>query len=227
MTKARFSLLMSILMAHTSIASAIDLFDNLSNVSGNYYQVTTTVWQAQRFTTDNQDYSLSDITLLMLREPETGTGEAVVQIYSNSGTNVPDSPLWTLTSPGSYSETLANTTFTTSGFNLSANSVYWVVLKSGDPGTSFGWSWTENNSGDGVGFSTTWSRSGNSGGDWQQDSNTDFFPYQMKITVQPVPEPSSLTLVGLGVAIALGITGRRQRKSAHRMDDRPIFSTSD
>lgn len=225
MTKAKLSLLISILMAHTSIASAIDLFDNLSNVSGNYYQVTTTTWQAQRFTTDGQDYSLSEITLLMLRE-STGTGEAIVQIYSNSGTDVPDSPLWTLTSPGSYSETLANTTFTASGFNLSANSVYWVVLKSGDPGTNFGWSWTENNSGNGIGFSTTWSQSGNAGGSWRKDSDTDFFPYQMKIMAQPVPEPSSLILVGLGVVVA-GITERRRRKSAHITGDLPIFPLSD
>lgn len=207
MINARFAMMLSLVLSHSTIASTIDLYDNLSNTSSGSYTANTSLWQAQRFQTDNQVYSLSKVTLSMQRIE--GNGGAIVQIYSNTVTNIPGSPLHTLTSPGSYSDTsLADTNFTAAGFDLAANSAYWVVLKSGDGNTYFNWSWTSDVTGTGPGFTTDWSQTSDLGSNWSGDS---IDPYQMRVTVQPVPEPSSMILMSLGM-IAAGFAVRRKSR---------------
>lgn len=109
-----------------ALGAADILSDNTSNTSGGDFLATDTNWQAQRFTTDAQSYSLTAVTLRMLRD--TGSGAAQVRIFSDSSGN-PGAVVGTLTPPGSYSDTLADTTFTASGITLQANSTYWVVLR--------------------------------------------------------------------------------------------------
>lgn len=213
MINARLALLLSLIVSHASIASAVDvvIFDNLNNLSSGAYTAHTSLWQAQKFKTGNQLYSLSSVTLSLRRE--FGTGAAIVQIYSNTGSNVPGSSLYTLTSPGSYSGTLAPTTFTATapGFNLAANSDYWVVLKSAAGDSAFSWSWTEDTNGTGSGFTSVWSETSDSGVTWP--AGGDLEPYQMLVTVQPVPEPSSFMLAGLCVMV-VGFAAKRRKKSA-------------
>jgi hypothetical protein len=194
-----------LLLACVTTASAADiLFDNLDQ---NDYPsqindvsiATNSSWYGQQFKTDGQGYTLVDVTLYMMRG--SGTGAAIVEIFSDNGTinPAPSSWLHTLTSPGSYSGTRANTTFTSTGFNLAANTSYWVVLRSADT-SAFFWSWTNVTTGLGVGFSPNWAESTNSGATWPAIS--DGSPQNMQVRAQPVPEPSSMILAALGCSAA-------------------------
>lgn len=209
----RFSTMLTLMvLASVSSASAVDIFDNLANVSaatGASYSSNDLQWNAQKFQTDGQSYDLVDVTLSMLLS--AGTGNATLQIYSDSSGS-PNASIATLTSPGSYSGTLSNTTFTASGVTLAPNSAYWVVLKGPDSNTIFEWSFTDDNTGSGVGFTTNWAYSDNLGSSWNPSSTS---PYQMRVSVQPVPEPSSVILAGLGLAAAV-FASRRKARSAGR-----------
>jgi len=199
-------------LASVSSASAVDIFDNLSKVSANTgasYSSGSLQWSTQKFQTDGQSYDLVDVTLSMMLS--AGTGNATLQIYSDSSGS-PNASIATLISPGSYSGTLSNTTFTASGVTLAPNSAYWVVLKGPDSNTIFEWSFTDDNTGSGAGFSTNWAYSDNLGSSWNP-SNTS--PYQMRVSVQPVPEPSSVILAGLGLAAAV-FASRRKARAARR-----------
>jgi hypothetical protein len=106
----------------------------------------------------------------------TVSGTATLALYSDSGLE-PDTLVGTLTSPASYSTTLASTTFTTSGITLTANTNYWLVLKAN--GGTFNWAWTSDNTGTGVGFQHTYGETDNSGGTWY---TFDTFPPQFTVT---------------------------------------------
>src|SRR5439155_4978154 len=102
----------------------------------------------------------------------------------------------TLTSPASYSTSLAQTTFTAGSLSLAANSTYWVVLQANSG--EFDWAWTSDNTGSGVGFQDTYGESPDAGASWFT-VNTD--PVQFSVSaLSPVPEPGSLALVGAAVA---------------------------
>jgi len=165
-------------------------------------------WQAQQFTTDGTDYNLVGITLLMLRD--TGTEDAIVEVWSNTldgfDDDVPGVSLHTLTPPGTYSSALAATAFTTTGFTLSANSTYWVVLRSPSASTDFGFSWTLDASGDGDGFSPEWRETLNSGSSWSGGAGE---PYQMQVEATPVPEPASIAILSALGLLGFGVWRRR------------------
>src|SRR6202043_2556061 len=82
-----------------------------------------------------------------------------------------------LTSPGSFSGSIAATTFTSAGILLAANTTYWVVLK-GLGTENMSWQWTNDNTGLGTGFQHTWGHSDNSGGTWL---TFDTQPMQMQV----------------------------------------------
>lgn len=63
-----------------ALGAAVTLSDNTSNASANDYSATDTRWEAQRFTTDAQSYSLTSVTLLMRRI--SGAGAAQVRIFT-------------------------------------------------------------------------------------------------------------------------------------------------
>lgn len=197
---------MAAVLVETTAVSAEVLTDNLGNASGGSFPVSDAQFQAQQFKTGNADFNLSAVTLLMLRSSESG--EALVQIWTDTGGDPaePDLAVHTLTSPASYSSSLASTLFTTTGFQLAANSSYWVVLSAAGGGGEFEWSFTSDASGAGAGFSTEWRESLTSGDIWSGGSDE---PYQMKIEGAAIPEPAApAALSALAVLSAVWLRRR-------------------
>jgi len=155
------------------IVNATDLSNNLANATSGVETAFGTRVITAAFKTDASAHTLSSVTLLLAN---TIAGRAQVALYGD-GNLEPGSLLANLTSPASYSATLANATFTASGaVNLAANTTYWIVLKplSG----SFDWAWTADNSGSGAGFLHTWGVSDDAGSFWWSHDN-----YQTKFSV--------------------------------------------
>lgn len=157
-----------------SSAWAVDLSNNLSDVNGGTESASSTRWLAASFATGTAAHALNYVTLLLAN---TSAGAAQVSIYSNGGLE-PGSLVATLTSPASYSATLAPTAFTTAGVNLAANTTYWIVLR--PTSGTFLWGWTGDNTGSGAGFQHTWGISEDSGAFWW---SFDTYPTQFSVTV--------------------------------------------
>ena len=119
-----------------------------------------------------------------------------------------------LTSPTSYSSTLANTTFTASDINLAANSTYWVVLEA--QSGEFDWSWIASNTGTGIGFQNTWGNSNDAGATW---FIYNIYPTQMRVSIasSSVPEPGPIILCSACAAASLLLRAMFRRHS--RADD--------
>ena len=205
----------SFLAAMLSISIAPDLradtlSDNLSALTAGTEAAHGNTWVTASFATGASAYTLSSATLLLAN---SAPGNAELDLYSDAGE--PGSLLSILTSPASYSGSLLQTIFSGNGFSLSANSIYWLVLK--PIGGEFDWAWTASNTGSGVGFTHTWGVSDDAGLDWfTSDSN----PMQFNVAASAataVPEPGCLTLLVIGCALFGGGCVKRKRlASKHR-----------
>ncbi len=188
-------------------ADTVVLSDNITGVTtGGTEAATGSTWLAASFGTGDATYQLDSVTLLL---ENSVAGAAVVDIYTDGGQQ-PGSFVGTLTSPSSYLGPLVETTFTASGITLSADSTYWVVLyaTSGE----FDWGWASSDSGTGVGFQDTWSSSSDGGNTWFTFVGPDSYPTQMIVTAS-VPEPGSLSLLGLGAGLLLLHQRHRRRRT--------------
>ena len=145
---------------YSSAGTTVDLSNNLSNASGGTEAATGTTYLAASFGTGTSTYTLDSVTLALA---EAVAGTAKVEIFTNGGLE-PGTLVGTLTSPSTYSASLASTTFTASGIILSASTTYWIVLVASS-GT-FDWSWTATETGTGTGFQDTWAESADSGSTW-------------------------------------------------------------
>jgi hypothetical protein len=188
-------------------AASVVLSNNLSATTAGTETASGTTWLTSSFGTDSSSYTLNSVTLLM-----GGAGQAEVDIYSDGGLQ-PGSLVGTLTSPTSYTSGLSDTTFTTAGITLGADSNYWVVLRA--ISGSFNWSWTASDTGTGVGFQDTWGQSTDGGSSWFV---FDSSPTQMSVTAtSAVPEPGSLVLGAVGaVSLLLGCAMRRRLAESGR-----------
>ena len=194
-----FSLVSALIMHADTISS------NLSNVAAGTEAASGNTWLTASFGTGSSSSSLSSVTLL-LSNPTAGVAE--VDLYMNSLLQ-PSSLVGTLTSPGSYSTGLSNTTFSSNGLTLSANSTYWIVLKavSGE----FDWAWTADNSGTGVGFQGIWGVSTDAGSTWYTYA---VYPTQFSVTTtaaSATPEPGTGWLAIGGLLIGAGMLYKRQQ----------------
>jgi len=189
------------------LSSAVTLTDNLSKTTEDAEFVGGDTWIAAAFSTDNASYQISSASLL-LSTPEPST--AKLDLYSESS-GQPGLLLSTLTSPASFPSAASPVTFTGSSYILSPNSMYWLVLQA--PTGSFDWSWTEDNTGAGVGFLAQWAASDDAGGSW---FTADSEPMQLRVladAVTPaVPEPGSFALAALSMAGV--VTALRMRKKS-------------
>ena len=200
---------LSLLLVSALIANADTISSNLSNATAGTEAASGNTWLTVSFGTGTSSDTLSSVTLL-LSNPIAGVAE--VDLYSNSLLQ-PGFLVGTLTSPLSYSTSLSNTSFSSNGLALSANSTYWLVLKalSGE----FDWAWTSDNTGTGTGFQGTWGSSTDAGVTWYTYA---VYPTQFSVTTTAaaVPEPGTrlLAIGGLLVgAMALYTKRRTQGKS--------------
>src|SRR5258706_14648760 len=107
-------------LAGLACAGPVTLYDNLPKTTIAVVPVTSTFWTAGTFSTDNNTYSLTSATLLLVGQnlitsiDIAATSSAELDLYTNSGL-VPGIPLATLTAPASLTTVLGNNTFTASG----------------------------------------------------------------------------------------------------------------
>jgi chitinase len=153
--------------------TGIDLSDNLSDAASDVNNVSGSAWQAASFGTGTSAVTLKSITIPLAQQT---SGPVTMQLYSDAG-GQPGTPIGTLTNPASFSSSGANTTFTTTGIALAANTTYWIVLSANGSG-SYNWSWTSSDNGTGVGFQDQWSQSMDSGNTWY---TTQGFPLIMQV----------------------------------------------
>ena len=167
--------MLSIVVIALASARAEELTSNLTNVTSGTESATIDRWLAASFSTDaSTTYHLSSVTLLLAN---TSPGTAALELYSD-GDLEPGNLVATLTSPASYSNTMAATTFSANDLSLDATATYWVVLRALD-GT-FDWAWTAENAGNGSGFHPTWDSSEDAGAAWHTQ---DIYPMQFRVTV--------------------------------------------
>jgi hypothetical protein len=197
--------LLTFLLMSAFAVSADTISSNLANTTAGTETASGSTWLTASFGTGSSSSSLSDVTLL-LSNPTAGVAE--LNLYSN-GLLQPGSLVGTLTPPESYSSGLSNTTFSSSGLTLSANSTYWIVLKalSGE----FDWAWTADNSGTGTGFQGTWGISTDAGGTWYTYA---VYPAQFSVTTTAAtatPEPGTGWLGVAGLLLSVVVLYKKQR----------------
>ena len=148
-----------------------------------------------------QNYTLSQIILGLgdVQNNET----PLVQIWSDDGSSAPiGTLLHTLTNPSTL--TNGQNTFTSSGFTLTANTPFWVVVRS----TSGNFDW--------LGKSNDWSTTGiashtarlfgtnsSGAGNWNSTSTV-----LNQIQISAVPEPNTALA---GLLLTVGMLSRRRR----------------
>lgn len=185
--------------------AAVILSDNLSAASAGVETAQGATWLAASFGTGTDAWLLASVSLLL---SNSVAGTATLSLYSDGGLE-PGSSLGTLTSPTTYSSTLANTVFTGGGITLTANTTYWIVLRALTG--QFDWSWTLNNTGSGAGFQGTWGISSNAGVDW---FSSDIYPTQFSVSadaVSAIPEPGTLGVLAGAFTVLGGIQCFRRR----------------
>lgn len=155
-----------------AVAAAVDLSNNLGPATGGTESASGSRYLAASFKTDASPYSLGSVTLLL---GNPSAGQATVDIYSSSGLE-PSTLVATLISPGAYTTSLSQTTFTTPGVALSANTTYWVVLHA--VSGQFDWGWAGDAGGSGVAFTHVWGVSEDAAAFWW---SFDSYPLQMKV----------------------------------------------
>jgi hypothetical protein len=145
------------------------------------------------------DYLLDSATL---RLNLSGTDvHPIVQLWSNSVSNLPGSPLTTLANPSFSAAGIADYTFSPSSpFTLAASNTYWLVTYGTGAGNSFDWM------ADGSGITPTGVAT-HFGEYFDTDGPppTGFSPIlnSYAISAHVVPEPSTMALVAISMLLLL------------------------
>lgn len=157
---------------------------------------------------------LSDLKLsLQLDSPATG-GSFTIGLYSNDSSTKPGTLLTTIatvldstlsSSPQTYSFSV--------NYALAENTRYWI--QASGVNTNAGWNWT--NSTTGIGITGEYQFLGNT---TYGNSGGSYGPLLMQVLVEPVPEPSSFALLGLG-GMALAFRFVRRQAASFRPLEMP------
>ncbi len=210
-------------------AQAEIVFGNLGASGTNQYLTSSTdlkptSWLAQGFNTGTSaNLTLTSVKLGLFGASE-GTVPFTVSIYSNDlidgNVNVPGSLLFTssITNVG----TEANYAFSFTAAQLTANTSYWIVPSGGGSGSwylrggAFGTPTGLNSSGYGyVGTVGSIANTLSPSGPWSPEAQ-NIVSAGYTVSVEAVPEPSSIVMAGLGGLSLLAIErNRRRRKAVH------------
>lgn len=191
------------LVASPTLAQAAEttISDNTTLSSAGTNEVSANNWLASSFTLG----ALDGDSLLATVVGSTTSGTASLALYSSDASGlIPESALASFTATGSTDGTLS---FSLNGLSLTAGT-YWAVLTNTTGSTQ--WSWTEDSSGSGTGFTGAWANSDDAGSTWF--SNSTLYPLQVSVSVSSVPEPTALLLGLAGVA---GLVGLRRPSAQH------------
>jgi hypothetical protein len=152
--------------------------------------------RAGSVTVNGSNYALDSVTLRM--GPGGTGGTFKVQLFTNNGSDLPGSPLATL-SGNADPKTTGDYTYTTTGtLNLTANTTYWVVA-SAPSGSGYIWQSTASTAENPGSIWTIGNERGSTldgGATW----NTPISVHQFSVSassVSAVPEPGSLVLAGV------------------------------
>jgi hypothetical protein len=190
-------------------AGFITLYNNLSATPSESFDVRGNGPLADSFSTGSSAVNLSDVKLLLESDSFTSTGSITVTLNKDSST----SPGGVLTTIGTFNNSSLSRSPTAidfpTSYSLAANTRYWIEVSASNDSSA---AWEVSTDTSGVGVANEYNS--NSQGVFP---NTGISPFQMEVTAQTaatgVPEPSTLTLLGLGSLGLLGY-GRRRRKQA-------------
>lgn len=201
-----FSLLFATFLTVPGAAVPVVIYDNLTQPNGGSGPASASTLQAQAFSTGATGGA---ITQAILQMRQASAGLVQVDIFSSATGSVPGSFLGSLALSSGLSSSFSPVVFT-GMVAVSANSNYFAVLR--PTSGTFSWSFTESNTGSGVGFRTNYAFSGNSGASWTAYPDS---PYQMSISLE-VPEVSSTAAplaISLVASMLLGLSSKRNRKA--------------
>ncbi len=181
------------------------IFDNTQAVTQEVASLIEGAMEAQRISPFATTQTLVSVALLAR---ETVAGVPEVTLWSGNA-NTPTALVSTLVLQGSFTTTLGLNTFTAPGVvTLDPSVDYWIAFQNLSGG--YEWAYTQDNANPddiyGTNFATNWATFNTDASTWFVGGEVD--PYQMKVEV--VPEPSTVTLVGLGVVL-MGYGHRRRR----------------
>lgn len=154
--------------------------------------------EAVSFTTDANTYQLESATINL-----SGNGGILnLHLYSdNSG--IPNISLETLTAPATLGSQ-NNYTFTSSGYELEANTTYWIVA---EPSMGFSGNWYNGTTGSGYALSSM----NSVGGMWNPWTFQSGTPMSLQVNLSAVPEPSAYALA-MGVGLVAWAGAKRFRR---------------
>jgi hypothetical protein len=190
--------------------------DNLAQPYSYYADVKSNKWVASRFSVNDSSaaFRLDSLTLGTVYAAKSG-GDFSVSIYNCSGTPGSETVGGLLgTLAGSANpDSLGQYTYTSGAITLQADTSYWLVTSVAAGGADYRVSYTYDTANSVPGgwvipTSQTYSWSLDQGTTW--GISGDYWPYRYQIEATAIPEPSTVGIAGVSLAVLL--TARKLRK---------------